>query len=378
MNKANKKIAVVAGFCPYPPTFGGAVDIWERIKGIHRLGWDIDLIITEQKTVLDDCVDEIKKYVTNLFVAPRKNKLVYLFSKKPLQVKSREKLKEISIKKHYNIVLLEGEFCYPFVQNKTVSFDKLIVRIHNNEADYFRQLGQSSHSLKQKLYYWQETPKIKKFSTEVFNRADRLWYISKEECNRSPYAEKSVFMPFPINSEMVKPVPNSEKNVLYIGALFMQNNLYGLDWYIENVHSELLQIKDYQFFIVGSVKNNQQELNKKYGNLPNVRLFLDQPDITPFYQKAGLFINPMFHGSGVKVKSVSALVNGLPLVSTDIGAEGIGLTDEMFFRANNTEDFVTKIKHIFNVPADAMNKTQTAQQYLQEINYTNILQDELG
>ncbi|HLV50396.1 MAG TPA: glycosyltransferase family 4 protein [Flavobacterium sp.] len=372
------KILVVSGFIPYPPVFGGAIDVWERIKGLHALGYEIDLAVTDKVNPSQEQLDEIKIYVRHFFFVRRENKVQQLFNKLPLQLLSRKGLSTIDIHQTYDTLILESEFCWAITLNQSITYKNIVVRVHNIESHYFKALGKSSNSLREKIYYKMESNKIKNLSEMVFDKVDKLWFISKDDLLLVNKPNKSVFMPFPINSEMVKPVPNSAKNVLYIGALFMQNNLYGLDWYIENVHSELLQIKDYQFVIVGSTKDNRQELNKKYGNLPNVRLFLDQPDITPFYQKAGLFINPMFHGSGVKVKSVNALVNGVPLVSTDIGAEGIGLTDEMFFRANNTEDFVTKIKHIFNVPADAVNRTQTAQQYLQEINYTNILQDELG
>lgn len=52
---------------------------------------------------------------------------------------------------------------------------------------------------------------------------------------------------------------------------------------------------------------------------------MNQVQLEEVYNKATVFINPMFFGSGVKLKSINALVNGLLLVSTKVGTEGIGL-----------------------------------------------------
>ena len=85
----------------------------------------------------------------------------------------------------------------------------------------------------------------------------------------------------------------------------------------------------------------------------------------------------MFHGSGVKVKSVNALVNGLPLVSTSVGAEGIGLTKEMYYPAQTAADFIQQITAVFNDKDAAIEKTLKAQEYLKRNNYLDVLKKEL-
>ena len=375
----SKKILIVSGFIPYPPIFGGAIDVWERIKGLVSLGHEVDLVVTDKTNPTQGQIDEIGKYVRNFFYVRRENKLQQLLSNLPLQLLSRKGLLNIDINQNYDLVVLESEFCWYITLNSSISYKKLVVRVHNIESYYFKMLGKSSTSLKEKIYYKIESSKIKHLSSLVFNKVDRLWFISNEDLNTVNLPQKSVFMPFPVNDEIVKPQFKEGNNVVFMGSLFMQNNVFGLDWYIKNVHPILIaEVNDYHFYIVGSLKEKSKELQEKYCNLQNTTFVLNAPCLKEYYQKAKVFVNPMFHGSGVKVKSVNALINGLPLVSTSVGAEGIGLTNDMYFNANDAFSFKSQILSVFNNEINALQKTQKAQEYLKSNNYLKILKEELN
>lgn len=186
-------------------------------------------------------------------------------------------------------------------------------------------------------------------------------------------------MPFPINNEVVVPNEKKENNVVFMGSLFMQNNTFGLDWYLKNVHPLLMaEVPDYHFYIVGSLKEEDKEIYEKYSTLPQVTFVVNAPCLKQYYQKAKVFVNPMFHGSGVKVKSVNALINGVPLVSTSVGAEGIGLTHDMYFHADAVFEFKNQILSVINNQQNAIEKTLKAQEYLKRNNYLDVLKTELN
>jgi GT2 family glycosyltransferase len=60
-----------------------------------------------------------------------------------------------------------------------------------------------------------------------------------------------------------------------------------------------------------------------------VRVTGHVPDLRPLFDSARLFVAPLRFGAGMKGKIVQSLAHGLPVVTTSIGAEGIGLTDEV-------------------------------------------------
>lgn len=49
------------------------------------------------------------------------------------------------------------------------------------------------------------------------------------------------------------------------------------------------------------------------------------PSVAPELDRARIFVAPLRHGSGIKGKVIEALARGVPVVTTPVGAEGIGL-----------------------------------------------------
>jgi glycosyltransferase involved in cell wall biosynthesis len=50
-------------------------------------------------------------------------------------------------------------------------------------------------------------------------------------------------------------------------------------------------------------------------------------DADPYFNAAAVFVAPLRYGAGVKGKIGHAMSRGLPVVTTSIGAEGIGIID---------------------------------------------------
>ena len=52
-------------------------------------------------------------------------------------------------------------------------------------------------------------------------------------------------------------------------------------------------------------------------------------DLVAAHNAARVVIVPIRYGAGVKLKTMDALLNGVPLVSTTAGIEGVPLAEEM-------------------------------------------------
>jgi len=51
------------------------------------------------------------------------------------------------------------------------------------------------------------------------------------------------------------------------------------------------------------------------------------PETTPYLHRSYISVAPLRYGGGMKGKVGEAMAHGLPVVSTTVGAEGMGLTD---------------------------------------------------
>ena len=68
------------------------------------------------------------------------------------------------------------------------------------------------------------------------------------------------------------------------------------------------------------------------------------PDLTPFYNRARLFVAPLRFGAGIKGKVLDSMANGLPVIATPIAAEGIGASDLVHIAIGKTDgDFLHKL-----------------------------------
>ncbi len=138
------------------------------------------------------------------------------------------------------------------------------------------------------------------------------------------------------------------RNILFVGSLAYEPNLQGIIWFIKEVFPRMVEeYEDVRLVIVG--KCPPAELINLTQNTPNVELNADSPDVVPFYNKCGVVIVPLFAGGGTRLKILESGVAGRPVISTEIGAYGLGLTDEknvMIF--SDPECFIEKYKKLSN------------------------------
>lgn len=66
------------------------------------------------------------------------------------------------------------------------------------------------------------------------------------------------------------------------------------------------------------------------------------PQVDPYFRNARLFVAPLLHGAGMKGKVGQSLSYGLPVVTTAIGAEGIGLEDGVNALIANDPDAIAE------------------------------------
>jgi glycosyltransferase involved in cell wall biosynthesis len=78
------------------------------------------------------------------------------------------------------------------------------------------------------------------------------------------------------------------------------------------------------------------------------------PDLWPYYLRARASVNPLRFGSGVKGKILSSMEAGIPVVTTTIGNEGIGLQPDVEgLIADGADGLAHQVVRLFEDPAFA-------------------------
>lgn len=117
---------------------------------------------------------------------------------------------------------------------------------------------------------------------------------------------------------------NEDQRVLLVGYMARQENVDAFVWFAEAIWPHVrATVPTAQLHVVGG--SMPPELLKRFeGNADGIILrgFVD--DLNAEYANATVVVVPLLHGAGVKFKTIEALLAGVPVVTTPIGAEGIG------------------------------------------------------
>lgn len=364
------KILVVAPDFPYPPNHGGRVDIWERIKKLHAFGAQVDLVYTGYDDEQAEHLAEVSRFVQQIIPVKRLKDIFYLLKLRPYQVASRKNLRSVQLQQQYDYIILESEYVIDFTLNDTGNA-KLALRVHNDEVSYYQSLFSSSKSVVKKLYYYLEAQLFKCNKKRYFERVNFALYISPEEMEKNSDLQygQAYYYPPDLSFTNFKTVRPENQRVLFVGNLFTANNIDGLIWYIEHVHDQVAaQFPEYELVVAGNTKGQdiQHIVNKAR------ILFYDSPaSLDEIYAQAAVFINPMLYGAGVKLKTLNAVAEGLPVVSTTVGTEGTGLNHAQHcLIADTAESFAHHIGSLLQDPQLGSRLTTQAQDFLRQ-NFDN-------
>jgi glycosyltransferase involved in cell wall biosynthesis len=174
----------------------------------------------------------------------------------------------------------------------------------------------------------------------VWRSVDTILYPSEEEA-----ASVRVMVPGVTAHAMVpycfdrfgeaRPVPD-DREILFVAGFGHPPNEDGACWFVANVLPKVrARVPDAMLSIVGS--NPTARVRALVGDA--VRLMADVTDEALYgcYGRARVGVVPLRCGAGVKLKVVEALKEGLPLVTTPVGAQGLpGLADVVDVRNDAT------------------------------------------
>lgn len=363
------KLLVVSPDFPFPPNHGGRADIFSRLKSLSLIFGreNIDLVSTISAPPSSEEQQEVLRHVRHSLIIPRKSGISSLFGHLPLQVNSRRTLKHLTLpEKYYDAVLLEGDYVLPVLKNSGTSFGKRLLRVHNNESAYFRELGRAAQDWR-KLYYFTESARFRVADRFLAKRIDLNLHISRSELESRP--ERGVWLPTTVDVSKIQTPTTSanSRQVLYVGSLFMPNNTFGLHWYLEGPHKTLRErYPDYVLNIVGNAKNTDTSWLAQYSGVNHLGE-LNNAQLDDVYKANSTFVAPIFHGAGVKIKVINAITQGMPVVTTTIGNEGTGLIHDQHIQVvDEVVGFAESVASLIDSADKRLSQTRQAQAFVEQ------------
>lgn len=192
-----------------------------------------------------------------------------------------------------------------------------------------------------------ELVKIKEREFYLFRNCDLIGIHSPVERDiiQQEMPEASIeVIPLPVPDVVKCEAPFEErKGLLFVGGTHPPN-VDALRYFI----ADLLPLLRRQFpaitlTVVGEV--SRHELSDLDLNQVIFTGYVE--DLRPLFEEALVYIAPLRFGAGIKGKILEAINYGVPVVTTSIGAEGIGLSDgENVFIADSADGFVEAVARL--------------------------------
>lgn len=114
----------------------------------------------------------------------------------------------------------------------------------------------------------------------------------------------------------------STERILHIGTMYWPANIDGVHWFLDEIWPLVRSRRNgVTFDIIGaSPPKDLWQLNQDNSGV-NVHGYVVDP--TPFLEQAAMLVVPLRAGSGMRVKILNALAQGIPVVTSSVGCEGI-------------------------------------------------------
>ena len=308
---------------PFPPTYGGAIDVFYRIKALHEAGVPLTLHIflyhdRKQQPEMEALADKVFYYKRNLGI--RKN-----LSFKPYIVESRNNVELLeNLCLDNEPILFEGLHTTFFLNHQKLHGRKKIVRMHNIEHRYFLALAKNKLCSLKSPYYIVESMKLR-FYERVLRHASLILPISTEDCKelerRYPHNEVRLMDCFfdnaPAKNDFINRIV-SEKYILYHGNLALAENIRAAKYLIS--HYEEIVPDGWKLVIAGRKPDKALfSLAKGKGNI----VVLSNPspkELENILANAHINLLVTFQKTGVKLKLLNTLAksHGFCIVNSNM------------------------------------------------------------
>jgi len=186
----------------------------------------------------------------------------------------------------------------------------------------------------------------------VFSRVDKIYYFSSAELeaieDKVPRDKLRCIPLYAMDlNSLPTYAPTEPGHFLFVGGYNHPPNVDAALWLAEEILPAVReQVTDAHLHIVGS--NPPPDVTRLAGDHVTVHGFVSDERLTELYRSVGAAVVPLQYGAGVKGKVIEAIAHHVPLVTTDIGAEGIPEAERVMWIENSPAGIAQQLAEILS------------------------------
>lgn len=337
--KLNKKIHIICFDVPYPPTYGGVIDVFYKIKALADNGVEVYLHVfyygRKQQDVLNKYCKEVHYYKRNTTWINALGLMPYIVKSRKSEALSK------NLERVKAPILFEGLHTTFLLKNKRFKDRKLFVRTHNIEHLYYKQLSKNESNVFKKLFYSFEAVKLKYYEKNL-KHSNAILSLSKNETAyfEKKFGEKVMYLPAFHPSEGYHELSKKGYFALYHGNLSVTDNMKAALLLID-----AFKPLDYPLVIAG--QTSDKKFHSKIDQHKNISFIelKDEAHLFELLNRAHVNVLYSSNNSGLKLKLINALFQSRYVIANNNMADGSGL-ESLCKIANNKAEIINQLLKI--------------------------------
>lgn len=369
----NKPLHIICFDNPFPPDFGGVIDVFYKVKALHALGFEIYLHCYHDDRY--EVSNELKAITKEVYLYKKNKNPLFVFSKFPLPLICRFHKDIIgNVKKHDAPILFEGLHSTMILQ-KTKLTNKKYLRLHNIESNFYAGMSKSETNLVKKILYYFVSKKYIEYQ-KIIPNFDYVFALSQHEYSEAKKMNiNSIYVPVFHGNESNAILSEFGNYAFYHGDLRLSDNKRAAQFLIE----VFAAIPDYNLIIASS--NGKQFVESNSRNVSNVKFveIKNEKQLDELFANAHINVMLSFQEAGTKLKVINSLFKSrFCLINKNM------VDDERVLSlceiADTKQDFIKKVNDLKTKPYtqnesrkqvlnDVLNDTNNAKLIEQKITF---------
>ena len=197
-----------------------------------------------------------------------------------------------------------------------------------------------------------DAEKLRRLEALASHQAAMNLVVSSMDADRlravSPYARVSL-VENGVDTAYFRSAPEEGVGLAFAGTLGWYPNQDAAEFLVTEVWPLLSDRRDRRLVIIG---RDPSPVIRAVAADPRVIVTGFVPDVRPYLRESSIYLCPIRVGGGTRLKVLDALAMAKPVISTEIGVEGLGLVEgQHYLRAESAREFVSQVERLELDPA---------------------------
>lgn len=375
---------------PFPLDTGAKIEIFNSIK-LMASAHEITLLVFEEKDNKNESlISPLKELCKRIEIVPRnvssflpfKN----LFNNTPLAIakyqseEMKNKITQMLNENHFDLVRID----HLHLAQYGIYFRNIpkILRMHNVESQFMKRYAQYQTNPLVKFYALLEANRLEMYIKKIWSKFDCFLMVSQEDEKEfkkiAPQANTKV-IPIGVDTEYFRLTLSNlnSKQLMFCGSLEWQPNLDAVKFFIKEIFPLVRKEEpETKFLVIGKLPAATKI--KQLNNTPGIILKGYVDDVRPYAAESAVFVVPLRIGSGIRVKILETMAQGIPIVSTSLGCEGLEVNHgEHLLIADKPEEFCQHIITLLRNPTLAQTLVRNARKLIEEKYSLKVIKSQL-